>query len=348
MMRQVNRVYKASLVLTLVPVAFLAVALFAMQASAKSYPSYECASAKIKAAGQRCREVLGARSIETKTQRDLQSRIDKADAEFDAKWASAEDDAAAENVDCVDMTLSSADMKTLMDDAIDEIVADATAGLDLGVAREANCGARILNRAGVMCRALLRAESRYIEDLSRDPDGEKCDAVKEKMGGFFGRRWDGITRGQCPTAATKEEIRDDVAALSDDVVTNITVSPNVPDDSFMAITHPAGGDPGNEVSYEDDTLDPPVPGLLGRHSFFAKRGSVNKLLMYYEGGGACWDRLTCGLDSAPRTRTSATTPGSPSERRIRLRVRRSVRPRNPFKDWHIVYVPYCSCDIHLG
>ena len=26
-----------------------------------------------------------------------------------------------------------------------------------------------------------------------------------------------------------------------------------------------------------------------------KRGSVNKVVMYYQGGGACWENLTCGV-----------------------------------------------------
>jgi len=46
---------------------------------------------------------------------------------FDANWASAEEKAAREGVDCAEMTLSGAEMKALMDSAIDEIAAEVMA-----------------------------------------------------------------------------------------------------------------------------------------------------------------------------------------------------------------------------
>jgi hypothetical protein len=168
------------------------------------------------------------------------------------------------------------------------------------------------------------------------------------VGGFFGRRWDRITRAQCPTTATEEEIGDAVVALSDDVVTNITVSPNVPDDVFVAVTHPAVGAPGHEVSYEGDVLGPRCQDS-SQYSFFAKRGTQNKLLMYYEGGGACWDPVTCGAELCKQDVTlgdyadlTALSGGFGSG------FADLSDPRNPFKDWHIVYVPYCTCDVHWG
>ena len=42
-----------------------------------------------------------------------------------AEWARAENQAAKDGVDCADMTLSEDDMKTLMDAAIDEVLASA-------------------------------------------------------------------------------------------------------------------------------------------------------------------------------------------------------------------------------
>ncbi|MCP3983274.1 MAG: hypothetical protein GY723_02740, partial [bacterium] len=145
----------------------------------------------------------------------------------------------------------------------------------------------------------------------------------------------------CPTTATEEEITGALVELSGDVVANTTVSPNVPDDAFMAITHPAGGEPGNEVSYEGDTLVPQCQDSSS-FTFFAKRGSVNKLLVYYDGGGACWDSLTCAIPTCTQN-VNPDPSGFQGTGFADL-----DHPDNPFKDWNIVRVPYCGCDIHLG
>jgi hypothetical protein len=295
----------------------------------------------MKAAADRCEEVLEAWSIWTKTQNAPQPLIDEADAAFDEEWANAEGVAAMSNVDCVDMTLSGADMKALMDTRIDDIVAEVNDGLDLGVKKQAICGSKILTAAAAKCQELLHAESSYIKGLSLDPDGAKRDAAQARASSEFSDQWDDATSKECPTTASEEEIEGKVDALSGDVVTNTIVSPNVPDDAFMAITHPAGGEPGNEVSYEGDTLIPQCQDSSA-FTFFAKRGSVNKLLMYYYGGGACWDTLTCVL----RRCTQNANPNPPGLGGWGFGD--LTNPDNPFKDWHVVRVPYCGCDVHLG
>jgi hypothetical protein len=319
----------------------LAFALFAVQASAETYPSNACAGEKMKAAADRCDKVLKAWSRWARNGKDPQSRIDKADGAFDGKWASAEDKATKENVDCADMTLSSAEMKTLMDTAIDDIVTEVSDGLNLGNKKDAICARRLLKSAATMCHKLLKAESRYIVGLSKDLDGAKYDGKQAKAGGQFGKHWVKATRKACPTTATEGEIAGMVAELSDDVVTNIIVSPNVPDDAYMAITHPPGGAPGNEVSYQDDTLIPQCQDGSA-FTFFAKRGTENKLLMYYYGGGACWDTLTCVVPTCTQT-VNPTPPGLASSGFGDL-----TDPDNPFKDWHVVHIPYCGCDVHWG
>ena len=36
-----------------------------------------------------------------------------------------------------------------------------------------------------------------------------------------------------------------------------------------------------------------LPGTSPAFSFWAKRGTSRNLVVYFEGGGACWDNLTC-------------------------------------------------------
>lgn len=72
-------------------------------------------------------------------------------------------------------------------------------------------------------------------------------------------------------------------------------------------------------------------------------GTTNKLLVYLEEGGACWNSVTCwvaydGAGSAKRVAGSASSEG----------ILDLGNAQNPFKDWNIVYVPYCDGSVHSG
>jgi len=96
-----------------------------------------------------------------------------------------------------------------------------------------------------------------------------------------------------------------------------------------------------------------APGSNAAFHFWAKRGSVNKLVVFFEGGGACWDSATCSLPI-----TANSQPGAPglykaeilaSDDPTRLSgIFDLTDARNPVKDWSMVYVPYCTGDIHSG
>jgi hypothetical protein len=65
----------------------------------------------------------------------------------------------------------------------------------------------------------------------------------------------------------------------------------------------------------------------------------NKLMIYLEGGGACFDSLTCLANpSSVGTQMNAQTGG----------VWDRSNAMNPVKDWNAVYIPYCTGDIHSG
>lgn len=63
-----------------------------------------------------------------------------------------------------------------------------------------------------------------------------------------------------------------------------------------------------------------------------------KLMIYLEGGGACFDAQTCG--SNPDA-VASQTPGA-------VGVFDRGQAANPVKDWNYVYVPYCTGDVHMG
>src|SRR5688572_4599555 len=79
------------------------------------------------------------------------------------------------------------------------------------------------------------------------------------------------------------------------------------------------------------------------YAYFAKRGSVNKLLVYYQGGGACWEQLTCSIPVCDDSVGPGDNPNGFASGFADL-----DNPDNPFRDWNVVFVSYCSCDIHFG
>jgi hypothetical protein len=76
-------------------------------------------------------------------------------------------------------------------------------------------------------------------------------------------------------------------------------------------------------------------------SFFYREGKdPSKLLIYFEGGGACWEWVSCSgmFDSSVSNDELAPFAG----------IFRFSNPANPFADHSIVFIPYCTGDVHVG
>jgi hypothetical protein len=76
--------------------------------------------------------------------------------------------------------------------------------------------------------------------------------------------------------------------------------------------------------------------------FFARRGSVNNLAIVFDGGGACWNATTCGFADA------LFSPEADDNLPERLEGIADDSAENPLRDWHAVFVPYCTGDVHWG
>lgn len=75
------------------------------------------------------------------------------------------------------------------------------------------------------------------------------------------------------------------------------------------------------------------------------------LVIYFEGGGACWDPFTCllaqtasNLDGVDKTKFDAAV----EQGLIGKGIFDRGDPTNPFRGMNWVYVPYCTGDAHLG
>jgi len=78
--------------------------------------------------------------------------------------------------------------------------------------------------------------------------------------------------------------------------------------------------------------------------YFVHPGTVNRLVVYFQGGGACWDNTTCSLGRIfKEAADDRDNPAQAAEGILDLE-----NPDNPFKDWSFVFIPYCTADIHWG
>lgn len=80
-------------------------------------------------------------------------------------------------------------------------------------------------------------------------------------------------------------------------------------------------------------------------SFFARSAETDKLLLYFEGGGACWDQVTCQPNGLNTTYTPFVDE---SDEPNAAGIFDFANPDNPFADYNVVFVPYCTGDVHLG
>lgn len=76
-------------------------------------------------------------------------------------------------------------------------------------------------------------------------------------------------------------------------------------------------------------------------SFFVRKASPEKVMFFFEGGGACFNSATCDPTN-PAYKTDVGS-GAGSEGIFEF-----DNPLNPFADYSIVYVPYCTGDVHVG
>ena len=79
-------------------------------------------------------------------------------------------------------------------------------------------------------------------------------------------------------------------------------------------------------------------------SFFSRDAAKDKVLLFFQGGGACWDILTC--NSLKTYKATVSEQDHPTN--FKSGIFDLGNKANPFSDWTIVFVPYCTADVHIG
>ncbi len=111
-------------------------------------------------------------------------------------------------------------------------------------------------------------------------------------------------------------------------------------DSFRAADLSDLDEGWNEVAGGGDTLCSDGSD----YRFFARPGDPQKLLVYFQGGGACWNGRSCDPDLDPTYIVNTDS--------LDLSLAHGIfafeEEANPFRDHSVVVAPYCSGDVHLG
>ncbi len=298
------------------------------------YPTDRCVAAKLSAAATACRRVFDAVAFQEIDPRvpPFDARLVEASNALTKAWDVAEATAQEAGVDCAETTATANEVFTKISDGATGVAAQV---------RSAVSGARYLKAirafggiraAGNGCWQLVGADGRHLLGRSHDREREKLERERSLASSWLEilLRWSAL--GKDGAAQVVERVK----ALSREVVLANLVSPNV-SESFVMISPPA------QVPYQGKILEPICSrGTPWVH--FVRRGTVNKLLVYYQGGGACWDYLTCeAIKSFKQTAGAGDNPANSKSGFADMN-----NPDNPFRDWNVVFVPYCTGDVHWG
>lgn len=83
------------------------------------------------------------------------------------------------------------------------------------------------------------------------------------------------------------------------------------------------------------------------YSFFVRPAAepTDNLMIYFQGGGACWDGFTCAAVGQFASQYDVTVEDATGEQDGLFDFENEA---NPTADYNVVYIPYCSGDIHSG
>lgn len=147
------------------------------------------------------------------------------------------------------------------------------------------------------------------------------------VGGVLVACSDDTSNSRDTAAGDTTTITDDQTATGD-TGTDATDAPATGDGAWESVTAPADCMCGDGSGF----------------TYFVRKADPNKVLFFLEGGGACFSKETCGPDSETYKRTVGHDGGMTDGDGIFD----FSNPANPFADYSMVFVPYCTGDVHIG
>ena len=135
-------------------------------------------------------------------------------------------------------------------------------------------------------------------------------------------------------------------------------SPEQPASSPAVVVTPLGNQPTDQPTEVTDEAPAPAGGEWVRiepggetrcahdtpFAFWARKGVTNKVLVYFQGGGGCWDAETCGPGS---NYYDASVNAADDPNRMGG-ILDTNDPRNSLSEYSMIYIPSCTGDVHWG
>jgi Pectinacetylesterase len=85
------------------------------------------------------------------------------------------------------------------------------------------------------------------------------------------------------------------------------------------------------------------------YKFFVHPAKTDKLLIYFQGGGACWNGQTCGPQGDQGGIYTTTVEFTTTQlTQLQIGIFGFGNSENPFGDYNTVFIPYCTGDVHMG
>ncbi len=81
------------------------------------------------------------------------------------------------------------------------------------------------------------------------------------------------------------------------------------------------------------------------YAFFVHPGDDRRLVIFLNGGGACWNGLNCDLHARPTYHPELDSTNTPDQHNGIFDLSNS---RNPIRGYTVVFIPYCTADLFLG
>ncbi len=201
----------------------------------------------------------------------------EARARFVASWATAEAGPVAEGLGCSDLALTTQQAIDLL-----ELTRDTLAAAVGGGPNGTDCAGRFFDAVGAMCETSLDAEAGYYAGQGASDAETRLDETRESARRDFLPRSDAALSDGCvdedEVTTVSNQGRMETDALVDQLSFDVVTAANVDQQQYITLS------PTGTVDYEGRALTPTCMDGSDYH-FFARRGTVNKLVMYYQGGG---------------------------------------------------------------
>ena len=113
--------------------------------------------------------------------------------------------------------------------------------------------------------------------------------------------------------------------------------------SGLALAASAAGGDWETITPEGDTLCAAGTPF----NFHVRQADQQNVMIFFNGGGACWSAATCDVAGQPSYRPFASAEAGNDPRHYDGAFALD-NPENPFRDWSQIFVSYCTGDVHLG